>query len=239
MEIKVLSWNIWLGRHLPEILNFLQQERPDVIGIQEAESRVGGNQVAEIAEVLGYHWVYFPSVTDAAGSGKGNGIASRFPIASGTCHVLGPAVEDDGTPTTETRTAVEVTVEVNGTSFTFVTTHLGYAPGFAPSSAQDAQVATLEAVVRSRPRLALMGDFNSLPGSQTVQTLSSVLSLAGNDPSAPTWTMYPHEYMDHKETRLKDRIDYMFVSSDLTVREFEIGMSRGSNHLPIWSLLRS
>lgn len=237
MEVKVLSWNIWLGQHLPDILARLTEEKPAVIGLQEVSSRSDGNLAREIGEILGYRWAYYPSVTSQDGTGKGNAVLSTYPILSATSYFLSPAVNYDGTPTTEPRTALCVDLSVDGLSLTVISTHLAYAPWFASNDPQAAQVKTLVQLVRDRCALVLMGDLNSLPTSDTVRALSSVLTPADPAPSTPTWTMYPHEYLNHSETRLKDRIDYMFTSGDIKVKHFEVGMSKGSNHLPISAVL--
>jgi endonuclease/exonuclease/phosphatase family metal-dependent hydrolase len=114
---------------------------------------------------------------------------------------------------------------------------LAYAAHFAPSPAQAAQAEALAGLVRGREKVVLMGDLNSRPESDTVTTLASVLRHADSKLSAPTFTMYPHEYQDHKSADLTDRVDYIFTSSDITVMDAGVGMSRGSNHLPIWAIL--
>lgn len=36
-----------------------------------------------------------------------------------------------------------------------------------------------------------------------------------------------------KETKLRHRLDYIFVSHDIKVLDFSVGKSKGSDHLPV------
>lgn len=235
MKVKIVSWNIWLGRHLSEILTYLRDENAEIVGLQELD--VAGDQVGQIARELGYQYVFFPASEETADTGKGNAVLSTFPIAASVRHDLSPAVEYDGTPTTEPRIAVEATVSAGDTPFVVYSTHLGYSAKFRPSAGQSTQAETLVNLVKGRSRVLLMGDFNSLPDSGVVQRLSTVLKHADPDLSVPTFTVYPHEYEDHRTDQLSDRVDYLLTSHDLNVVDAGVGMSRGSNHLPIWAVL--
>lgn len=47
-KVKVVSWNIWGGQHLPEILDFLLEFKPDIICLQEVIQDLDGkNNTAE------------------------------------------------------------------------------------------------------------------------------------------------------------------------------------------------
>lgn len=56
MNVKLLSWNIWGGQYLPEIVDFLKKEKADIIALQEViEDLNGANNVAKIiAQKLRY-----------------------------------------------------------------------------------------------------------------------------------------------------------------------------------------
>src|SRR3989344_7052569 len=60
MRLKVLSWNIWGGRYLPQVIDFLKESNADIIGLQEVSRDPGGaNNAAEvIGKQLGCRWVY-------------------------------------------------------------------------------------------------------------------------------------------------------------------------------------
>jgi len=237
MRIKVVSWNIWLGKHYSQVLDFLRKQNSDIIGLQELEADTDRDQAGQIAGELGYQYVFYPSFEGTVNTGKGDAVLSRYPILNSRRHFLSPSVDYDSTPTTEPRIAVEASVSIDDSTLTVYSTHLAYAAHFAPSPAQAAQAEALASLVRGREKVVLMGDLNSLPESDTVKTLTSILRHADSNLSAPTFTMYPHEYQDHKSADLRDRVDYIFTSIDLRVIDAGVGMSLGSNHLPVWAIL--
>src|SRR3989344_9062781 len=58
MQLKVLSWNIWGGKHLKEVMAFLKTADADTIALQEVIEDKGGNTALTIANELGYECVY-------------------------------------------------------------------------------------------------------------------------------------------------------------------------------------
>lgn len=237
MEIRVLSWNIWQGKRREEVLAYLGEQNADIVGLQEVPSQTDHNLAGDIADSLEYHYAYYPSIATTDNTGRGNAVLSRYPIVRRMCHFLSPSVAYDGSPTTEPRIAVQVDLSIDGSIITVLSTHLSYTAHFGPSTVAALQTDTLMRLTRNKAKLILMGDFNALPDSDTVRAISSVLKHTDSALSVPTWTMYPHEYLNHRETRLHDRIDYIFTSRDTSVRAFEVGMSKGASHLPIWAIL--
>jgi len=54
MKIKVLSWNIWCGTYLEEVIKFLKKADADIIALQEVSIDERGNLSEIIAKRLGY-----------------------------------------------------------------------------------------------------------------------------------------------------------------------------------------
>ena len=77
-----------------------------------------------------------------------------------------------------------------------------------------------------------MGDFNATPESNAVRKTAKVLTDTDAQ-SLPTWSVYPAGCEDCNPQRIDTRLDYIFVTPDLKVNTFEVGESRGSDHLPI------
>jgi endonuclease/exonuclease/phosphatase family metal-dependent hydrolase len=87
MKLKVISWNIWGGRRLDEVISFLSHEDPDIIALQEVSERdVHGkikNDAHVIAEALGYYVFFGKAFTTDRHTppySLGNAVISRFPI---------------------------------------------------------------------------------------------------------------------------------------------------------------
>jgi endonuclease/exonuclease/phosphatase family metal-dependent hydrolase len=237
VRVSVVSWNIWLGKHYSEVIDFLREQNADIIGLQELESGGDLDQAGRIGKHLGYECVFYPSFEAPVNTGKGDAVLSRYRILETARHFLSPSVNYDETPTMEPRIAVEAVIDLDGLKLTAFSTHLAYAAHFASSPAQAAQAETLANLVGGKEKTILMGDFNARPESHTVRTIASTLKHADVNLSVPTFTVYAHEYQDHRTADLTDRVDYIFASTDVEIVEAGVGVSEGSNHLPVWAVI--
>ncbi len=84
----------------------------------------------------------------------------------------------------------------------------------------------------------LMGDFNSIPSDQPIQSILQFLkdskTLSVKKPYGPTGTFNDFEW----EAPLKDRIDYVFVNSPITILKYAVlsdskDKRYPSDHLPV------
>jgi len=147
-----MSWNIWLGKHYSQVLDFFRKQNSDIIGLQELDADTARDQAGQIARELGYQYVFYPSFEGTVTTGKGDAVLSRYPILNSARHFLRPSVDYDGTPTTEPRIAVVARVSIDDSTLTVYSTHLAYAAHFAPSPAQAAQAEALASLVRGREK---------------------------------------------------------------------------------------
>ncbi len=233
MTLKLLSWNIWQGQHLSEIIDFLKTADADIIGLQEVSERDSSNTAAVIAHKLGYNFVYYRAIDKTRlGYPQGNAILTKFPILKSKCNFLSDLNLYKNTAESEPRIAVEAEININGKSLTVFTVHLAYSHKFQSSKMRDLQVDNLIKLLPNKQTMVL-GDFNSHPDSSYMNKLNNHLQNTDADLTQPTWTIYPFDYEGFKETELKHRLDYIFVTKDIEVLDFEVGKSRGSDHLPI------
>src|SRR3989344_5410259 len=58
MKIKALSWNIWCGMHLGDMLDFLKTADANIIALQEVVKDETENMAVTIAKRLGYECVH-------------------------------------------------------------------------------------------------------------------------------------------------------------------------------------
>lgn len=59
MKFKVVSWNIWGGKHLDEVIEFLKAADADIIALQEiVRDERAGNSALTIAKELGFEAAY-------------------------------------------------------------------------------------------------------------------------------------------------------------------------------------
>jgi len=224
MQITIASWNIWGGIFLPEVYKFLIQTDADIVALQEAEELDNTNTAEVIAKSLGYTCAYTRSMEYESGGKKsyrGNAVLSRFPIVQSTSHILSPE---------QSRTAIQADLMVGDDLLHIVSVHLIHSHQ-KESPLQEEQVHTLINAV-PKERTVIMGDFNALPESNSIQQMRKVFRDSDLS-NTPTWCLYPDGCEVCKPDRVQWKLDYMFSTQDISVRDFAVGVSKGSDHLPI------
>ena len=116
-------------------------------------------------------------------------------------------------------------IQTTGAPITVLHTHL--------EQEDDADTVRAAQVVRiledwgKTPRTILLGDLNSAPDSVAIRTLMNA-GFVDVSPEGPlTWPA----------TAPEERIDYIFVTPDLSVNDTETGQSLASDHFPVWASL--
>lgn len=227
MTVKVVSWNIWFGKHYHDIIKHLKRAEADIIGLQEVIQDLDGkhNTAENIAKELGYHWKY-QETTQVELEGKtvswGNAVLSKYPITNTHLHEL-PEGENK-------KTALETTIDIDGKTLKVVSTHLLHTHQ-QPSELQDKQAQKVVEIMPSEKAI-VMGDFNATPESNAIKIVSE--SLHNTDTQLdPTAFMYIDGCTVCKIDEATLRLDYIFATKDLIVHSFETDYSKGSDHLPI------
>lgn len=224
MQITIASWNIWGGMFLPDVYKFLIKTDADIVALQEAEESDNTNTAEVIAKSLGYACVYTRSMGyehDGKRSYRGNAVLSKFPIVQSTPHILSSQ---------QSRTAVQADIMVGDRVLHVVSVHLIHSHQ-KESSLQEEQAKNLINAV-PKERTVIMGDFNALPESRAIQVMRKVFKDADLS-GEPTWCLYPDGCEVCKPDKVQWKLDYMFCTPDITVSDFAVGDSRGSDHLPI------
>ncbi len=245
MNLKVMTWNIWSGKNWKQIINFVKKNGIDVMGFQEVDNnleRTGYVNITEkIAQALGYYYVYSPSIENqktgkVAGGEFGNCIISRFPIVESKRYFLIPPEDWDGTAITEPRTLLETKISMGSKIICFMTSHLGYSREFNTSKIKLKQIEKIVEVIQKNKDLPtiLVGDFNSLPGSQEIGEIKQFLRDVDETNSIKTWTMYAFEYHGWEvPAGLNFKIDYIFVSKKIKCKTPIIDNTKISDHIPV------
>ena len=213
----------------------------DIIGLQEvlADEDGSDNDAEKIANALGYSWFYAPTqlltpsasyVLSQLGVKKnkwwGNALLSRYPMSSKRVHVLSEERK---------RTALEGAVAVGGTSLHVFSTHLVHGGG-RTAEAREAQVDRLLAFVPSTAAI-VMGDFNATPESGAVQKMNRIMTQTESDLSRATIGRHPELYRAADGATDEQRLDYIFITSDLRAVESGIADSDASDHIPVYALV--
>lgn len=198
----------------------------DLVGLQELDANRARSarvdQAAVIAEQLGWHHIFHPAMRNA-GEQYGNAIISRYPLA------LQRAIELPGEGNwycRETRIAICAQAETSLGAITFINTH--FALGRAE---RDSQARFLATEIAPNESSILLGDFNSLPGSESLKFLREVLRDVRHEVGDPRLhRTFP--------TRLPTvAVDHIFASADLRPRSItshRTALSRlASDHFPL------
>lgn len=173
---KVLSYNIHHANppsvpdkiDLEAIAKVINESGASLVGLQEVDvhtlrSGKSSNQAEELGKMTGMH-VYFSKGIDYQGGEYGTAILSKYPILKAERHEL---PNREGLKA-EPRTLAVVTVEVEGERIKFANTHLDY------TNAENNLLQVnkiLDIFEGEQLPVILVGDFNALPESPSIQLL--------------------------------------------------------------------
>lgn len=211
-SLRVLTYNLQQGytengrRAYLEQLAVIRSFNPDIVGLQETDtarfSGGNGDLVRTIAQGLNMYSYYGPKTV--AGT-FGIALLSRYPIENPQTFYMYSVGEQTA--------AILAQIEVNGTRYNVVVTHLGNG---GPIIQQEQVLAALD----GKDNLIAMGDFNFRPDTEqyglTRQTYDSAWELAG-----PAFT---------PGLDTTDLIDHVFVTPGINVSSAEYILSPISDH---------
>lgn len=235
-RLRVMTYNVhgcvgMDGRILPErIARVIATLHPDVVCLQEVDverRRSGGvDQAHAIAKALEMQFHFHPSLRIEEEQ-YGTAVLSRLPM-----RVLraGPLPSPHG----EQRGAIKVAVDTPLGQAVIVATHLGVLP-----RERRPQVAGLlrDGWLETDPDVPLIacGDFNTLPNSPSYRQITARLNDTQRAYAAAANGRRPQATFPGRLPSA--RIDHVFVSPGLRVRQVEVGRGAlarmASDHLPL------
>lgn len=224
--VRIVNYNLHNGfdvdGHLgmEAIARVIEAEDPDVVGLQEVSRGwvVNGSldMLTWLSQRLEMPHIYGP----VTGPLWGNAMLSRYPILEWESVALPP----EGLLFFRGYLWAQLDLG-EGQELRVVTAHLHHIREDADVRAQQVQV--LLDFWDRKDRTVIMGDFNARkddPEAQMIRDtgLADVLDLAGIDPGYTVPSEAP-----------KYRIDYIWLSPDLTAEEVVIPASEASDHMPV------
>jgi endonuclease/exonuclease/phosphatase family metal-dependent hydrolase len=211
------SWNDHeLDRRLDMVTSALRALRADVIGLQEASvSRRHGNVAGRLAERLGFHHAHAAGRIRISGLApldrllawlidfsEGPAIVSRFPIVAWRVHDLPRCGRFF-----DVRAVLHAELDTPWGRMHVFSTHT------SRDSCQIPAVADLVRQHRGPLPSLVMGDFNSVEGSEPITRLREqagfVDAFRTANPSAPGFTVW--QRVDAESSTVLRRVDYVFV----------------------------
>ncbi|HEV8240117.1 MAG TPA: endonuclease/exonuclease/phosphatase family protein [Thermoanaerobaculia bacterium] len=226
--IRIVSYNIEghaalvRPHHLEEIAQVIRAQRPDVVALQEVhrgtwEARFR-DQAAELGRLTGMTVTFGPSFRVLGGE-FGNAILAHSPLRD---------VELVPLPSFgEPRSLLRATVDVDGTDFEIMATHLAAWGGLNRRIRTRQAYCLAEHARAAGRRFVLCGDFNAAPASAELAALldGKLMSLCGLA-SEPT-----HPLLDQ-------RIDYILAGPGWEIGSTAVVHAGPSDHWPITAELR-
>ncbi len=219
--IKAMTYNIHRGinksgkLNLEDISDLIMASEADIIALQEVERHSirtrFKDQIEILSKNLSMHYAYGKSINILNGQ-YGNAILSRYPIEEYKVFEL-PYEK-------ERRTLIRALINVNGYKLYAYSTHLGL-----NASERERQFEAIKRIIEdSEFDHILMGDFNS--SADKLTSIYDILTdTAKNPEEAEVYTFESEKY--------SERIDYIFLSSNLLPLSYRVIKSDASDHYPV------
>ncbi len=193
----------------------------DIVGLQEIRGKGTDADYEEqakiLAEKLGFYYYFAEAMRFDGDNPYGNALLSRYPILSAeTIPIPDPAVKGyDGYY--ETRCLLKATVDVGG-GLCVMVSHFGLNP-----DEQENAVKTVAACIEER-RCVFMGDLNVTPDNPVLAPIRQKLRDAAER------FLFPQQSFPSDVPVVK--IDYLFASDDIRIKEADIPAIVSSDHRP-------
>lgn len=252
MDLKVMTFNVHSGinsedtpqRDYDGIAEVIKKSNPDIVGLQEVGRHGFANfpawetdcEPAEyLAKKLGYHFYFAPAVVFQNKYPYGNALLTKYPIKSAMTFLI-PDPEnkiDDGY--FQTRSILMATLE-NG--ITVLVTHFGV----VKEEKQNAVAYMVNLIKRIKTPMLLLGDLNMMPDEEILSPLFDVIKDVANGKNEPaTWPVDEDKFVGQYEATIKNiteqkqakrKIDYIFHSKELEVKNEYVIKTKASDHKP-------
>jgi endonuclease/exonuclease/phosphatase family metal-dependent hydrolase len=222
-SIKLVSVNIELDNHLDRVWDFLKQEKPDVVCLQEAHQQY----IEDFANKLGMQSVFAPMSNIGKGERAlytmppffpyGVGMLSALPIQDIRMPYYRGTEEEartksfSGNSKDDAHPLLCVTVQREDKAFTIATTHFTWSPDGKPDDVQKKDIQNLLSIVDGIPELILCGDFNAPRGGEIFSALSQ--KYTDNIPAEYTTSIDTDLHRDGEKMRGKSlMVDGLFTT---------------------------
>ncbi len=234
MTLKLFQLNIFKGKFLPAVIDYIKTNDFDVVTLQEVTggeySFSGADCFLEIVKATGYlgektvamikkndPGTYFSNTTFYKSNFNLLHAESIWMKAPQKVNSI-----KDVTPIDMSRSALALEFNFSGQKLTIVNTHMAWnmSPLDTPEKERQAQ-ALLHYVEKISTPFVLAGDFNLTPETNIIKTFNKLGRNLVTE-HIITNTLNPHT---HKVKELFPKglaVDYIFLSKELTVKNFKL-----------------
>jgi endonuclease/exonuclease/phosphatase family metal-dependent hydrolase len=229
MELKVLSWNVWVDGDFEKISQFLKEKDADILGLQEIRDDKEID-ISGFLKDLGYFCVCSPiqQSWDQRKFKLGPAVFSKFPIINSETYIL----SSQELPEKNKRAAARADIKVKNKILHIFSTHLEHTHQ-KPNEEQDDQAKRLTKILPNENTI-LMGDFNARPDSNAIKIISGVIRDLDPKHKQMSWSVDPKGcVVCNPRGILNERIDFIFATKDIGIKSFNVENAKGSDHLPL------
>lgn len=237
VRLRVMTFNIRSGNgDLDGIVSAIHTVSPDIVALQEVDVHwAGRSNFVDQASALGdrlamqvrFARIYRLPGASAAQPPREFGVAllSRYPIVRWSNDSLTRLSTQEQNPVpTRMPGLLDATIDVHGTLVRVFNTHLDYR---SDPSVRRTQVAEMLARINAASeRVIVFGDLNAKPDALELQPLLQRLHDAWPSTLRDSGFTYPADAP-------LERIDYVLVSRDFSVRSAHVPVTHASDHRPV------
>jgi endonuclease/exonuclease/phosphatase family metal-dependent hydrolase len=230
--VRVMTYNLHNGFNtdgylgMEALARVIENSHPDIVALQEISRGwlVSGrlDMLTWLSQRLEMPYVSGPT----AGPFWGNAILSRYPVIEHSSYDLPPR----DLPVLRGFTAALIDLG-NGNRLQFIVTHFHHVE--EDSAIRQLQSQAIVDFWDGASHTVILGDFNGQPNTPEIEMLRQaglVDAMAAIEP-ASIYTFH--------SANLYQRIDYIWVSSDLEVSEAHVPVSNASDHLPVVAVINN
>jgi len=226
--MKLITYNIWHGKYLNKVIEFLVREKPDVVCLQEVDTGIFN----EVKQVMGMGGEYRRMFWWERGKQRlelGVAILTRWPITE-TKEFYYEKMARETMVEPEIRDRYDLPRVILGVKIgeTWIfTTHFTITPEATVTKRQLKSVKEVKGFLADYDDYVLCGDMNTPYGNETYKRLSEgLVDVSGKEP-----TLHPRI---HKVGNKGYHVDYVFYkSSRIKQISTRIPLVDGSDHLPV------
>ena len=208
-----------------EFASVIKNSGADIIGLNEVRGEGVGEgydaQAEILAKKLGFYYFFAPIIHFNNGGPYGNAFLSRYPVTSAEIIKIPDPEEKKYNDYYETRCIINAEISAPCGNISLCVTHFG----LNPDEQSNAVKAVLENI--KKERFILTGDFNATPDCEILRPIKERLFDTAQSVSDGLLS-YPSDNPDRK-------IDYIFVSRDIKVKNAQIMDTQVSDQRPYFT----
>ncbi len=244
MTLKLVNLNVWLGGKLmPQILDFLSKEQPDILTLQEAYNESDQSlpdyfrTLQVICSELKLPYYHFePSFYEELEGRKidrGNAVISKFPITEKSGLFIfggyGKIVDVREQFHAHPRNMQKSVIDVNGTLLNVYNLQGIYGEHGNDTPERIEMMKVVAEEIKDKENVILTGDFNMQPDTKAISQVTAYLDSVFGMELLSTFNMRRKENPGYKTSS----VDMVFVSKNLKVLEKKMPDVDVSDHNPL------